>query len=316
MKRSVSERIGGVLAATVILAASLPAVVVAADPPPTLSGEFLSAYPAYISTSTVNIVATCDPNGTSTISWSVSGDAIGPYPGTFVETGSATLGPQTAPAYVNGLQLGYLVSVEAFFAIDSPTGQVIGSKRLTSTTASLSDVGGCRNLNSFVLADLSTASGTFRRVLAQSMAYEAVIITGDAAYLDAGSTGVLLEHFDGTGMAEIDVVQEGFISSESAVLAASDGRATGGGRVADVTFGFTAMRDKAGTKGRCAVVDAPADVMVRCLDVLSIVVSGNRATIYGNGLFNDTPVRYRMDVIDVAESGAGADSWTIRVSNG
>lgn len=314
MKTSVSKRLGGSLVATLILASTLPGVVAAASPPPTLTGEFLSAFAQVIPTSTVDIVATCDPSGTSTISWSVSGDASGPYVGTFVETGSATVGPQTAPAYVNGMQLGYLVSVEAFFAIDSPTGQVIGSKRLT--TATTSDLGGCRDLDGFVLPDQTLATGTFRRVLAQSMAYEAIVVVGDAAYLDSGTTGVLLEHFAGTGMAEIDVVQEAFTSSQSGVVAATGGRATGGGRVGDITFGFNAANVNAGAKGRCAVVDAPAEVMVKCLDVLSIVVSGNRATIYGNATINDTPVRYRMDVIDVEESGAGADSWTIRLSNG
>ncbi|HEU0235887.1 MAG TPA: post-COAP-1 domain-containing protein [Candidatus Limnocylindrales bacterium] len=297
-----------------ILVASLPGVVVAASPPPTLTGEFLSAFPDAIPSSSVDIVASCDPGGSSTISWSASGDAFGPYPGTFIETGSATVGPQTAPAFVNGLQLGFLVSVEAFFTIDSPTGQVIGSKRLTS--ASSSDLGGCRNLDGYVLPSGGVASGTFRRVLAQSMSYEALVITSDGAYLDSGSAGTLLEHFDGTGIAEIDAVQEGLTSTQSTVIDATGGRATGGGRVGDVTFGFTAMKDKSGPKGRCAVVDVPAGAIVKCLDVLYISVADGRATIYGNAVFGETPVRYRMEVTDVTESGAGADGWTIRLSNG
>lgn len=314
MTKSVSARTSGLFAAAVFLAGSLgvPAVAVAADPPPTLTGEFLSAFPAAIPTSTVALVATCDPGGTSTIAWSVSGDAFGPYPGTFVETGTATVGPQTAPAFVNGMQLGYLLTVEAFFAIDSPTGQVIGSKRLTGS----SDLGGCRDLANFVLPGGGLASGTFRRVVAQSMSYEAIVITGDAAYLDAGTTGVLLEHFAGTGMAETDAVQEAFTSSQQALVAATGGRATGGGRVGEVTFGFNAASDTTGAKGRCAVVDASAEVMVKCLDVGSVVVSDNRATILGNALFNGAAVRYRMDVADLAEPGGGSDSWTIRLSNG
>lgn len=309
-----SKRAGGIVAATILLGASLPSMVVASTPPPTLSGEFLSAFPDAIPTSSVDIVAACDPDGSSTISWSASGEAFGPYEGTFVETGSATVGPQTANAYVNGIQLGYLVSVEAFFSIDSPTGQVIGSKRLTG--ASSSDLGGCRDLDGFVLPDGSVASGTFRRVLAQSMSYEALVLTGDEAWLDSGSAGTLLEHFAGTGMAEIDVVQEAFTSGQSEVVAASGGRATGGGRVGDVTFGFTAAKNKTGTKGRCAVVDVPSETTVRCLDVLSIVVSGNRATIYGDALFGETSVWYRMEVTDLEEAGAGSDSWSIRLSNG
>ena len=314
MQKSGSPMRAGILGAALILAASLPGVVVAATPPPTLTGEFLSAFPAFIPTSTVDIVASCDPAGTSTISWSVSGDAFGPYPGTFVETGTATVGPHTAPAFVNGLQLGPLLTVEAFFAIDSPTGQVIGSKRLTSQTSS--DLGACYDLQGYVLPDDSIASGTFRRVSASSMSYEALIIAGDAAYLDSGATGVGLEHFAGTGMAEIDSVQEAFTSTQSAVVQASGGRATGGGRVGEVTFGFTAATDKSGPKGRCAVVDATGDVMVKCLDVGVIAVVGNRATITGNALYNGLAVRYRVDVVDAAESGANADRWSIRLSNG
>jgi len=317
MSTSVSQRRGGILGATIVLAASLglPGAVVAADPPPTLTGAFLSAFPEFIPTSTVDIVASCDPDGTSTITWSVSGDAFGPYAGTFVETGTATLGPQTAPAFVNGLQLGYLLTVDAFFAIDSPTGQVTGSKRLT-VTGSLGDLGGCYDLQDFILPDGSTASGTFRRVSASSMSYEALIIAGDAAYLDSGTTGVGLEHFAGTGMAEIDSVQEAFTSTQSEVVQALGGRATGGGRIGEVTFGFTAASDKSGPTGRCAVVDATGDVMVKCLDVDIVAVVGNRATITGTALFNDLAVGYRMDVIDADESGANADSWSIRLSNG
>ena len=314
MSRSAFRRAGGIAVATMILTSALgmPAPALAVTPPPTLTGEFLSAFPAFIPTSTVDIVATCDPAGTSTIAWSVSGDAFGPYPGTFVETGTATVGPQTAPAFVNGLQLGYLVLVEAFFAIDSPTGQVIGSKRLTGTT----DLGGCRDLDDFIAPDGTHVSGTFRRVAALSMAYEAIVITDDAAYLDSGTSGLLLEHFAGTGIAEVDAVQEAFTSTQSALVAATGGRATGGGRVGDVTFGFTAASDKAGTKGRCAVVDATADVMVKCLDATSVAVSGNWAVILGNAVFNGAAVRYRMDVTDLEESGSGSDSWTIHLSNG
>jgi hypothetical protein len=314
MRTSISRRACAILAAALCLAASLPGAAIAATPPPTLTGEFLSAFPAFIPTSTVDIVATCTPNGSSTISWSVSGDAFAPYPGTFVETGTATVGPQTAPWFVNGIQLGYLVTVEAFFAIDSPIGQVIGSKRLTAPA--VFDLGGCRDLDGFVLPDRNVASGTFRRVNAQSMTYDAIIIVGDTAWTDTGSTGVLLEHFAGTGMAQVEVVQEAFTSSQTGVLAATGGRATGGGRVGDVTFGFNASKSNAGAKGRCAVVDIQAEVMVKCLDVLTMAVIGNRATIIGNATVNGSAVRYRMDVVDAEESGAGADSWTIHLSNG
>jgi len=64
-----------------------PAVSLAApQPKPTLTGE------TFIGVLTVT--ATCDPTSNSTISYSVTGTATGPYPGTFTESGTATLGPQ------------------------------------------------------------------------------------------------------------------------------------------------------------------------------------------------------------------------------
>jgi hypothetical protein len=56
--------------------------------------------------------------------------------------------------------------------------------------------------------------------------------------------------------------------------------------------------------------------MIRCVDVTAIVVSRNRATIFGRALAADLAVGYRMDVIDVDESGRSADAWSIRTSSG
>lgn len=308
--------IGGAMVAAAI---GIP-VVVGATPPPTLSGEFLSALPAFNPSATVEIVADCDPDGTSTISWSASGEATAlfgtaPYPGTFVETGMATIGVQDGgPGFVNGIALGLPISVEVFFAIDSPVGQVIGTKRLTGTTTFRQ--GACRDLEGFVLPDGSIATGTYRRVAVQWGAYEALIITDTGAYLDSGDADTFLEHYAGTTMAEIDSVQESFRSGLSAVVPAPGGRATGGGRVGDASFGFTAQSDKSGPKGRCALVDAPAEVTIKCLDVGIIGVIGSKATITGNALFNDVAVRYRIVTVDADESGAGVDSWSISLSNG
>jgi hypothetical protein len=309
------RRPGVILAAMLAGAVATPGPAGAITPPPPLTGEFLSAFPEFIPTSTIDIVADCDPAGTSTISWSVSGDAVGPYPGTFVETGTATIEPQDGPLAVNGILLGDIVTLDAFFSIDSPVGQVMGSLRMVATTASR--MGGCHDLDDFLLADGEhRATGAYRRLFMQWGAYEALIVADGAAYLDRGRGDVLLERFRGTGMQNVDAVQGSLQSDLAEVIAAPPGRATGGGRVGDVTFGFTALRDKSGPKGRCAVVDVPADVRVSCVDVQVIGVAGNRATISGNALFNDVPVRYWMTVVDEAESGAGADTWSISLSNG
>jgi len=75
-------------------------------------------------TSTVS--GTCNPLGTSTFTFTVTGLATGPYFGTFTESGTVTLGPFGAP----GGSLA-ATSFESTFTIDSPTGTVNGAKSLT-----------------------------------------------------------------------------------------------------------------------------------------------------------------------------------------
>jgi hypothetical protein len=310
----IRRRIGLALIGTMFIASAIATPAMAALPP-RLTGEFLLAEP-------VDVQADCHPAGTSTISWSASGTAFGPYPGTFVETGTATVGPHTALQYVNGFQLGFVTTADVYFAIDSPIGQVVGSKRLVAPSST--DWGACYDFENRPLPPPSDLiiTGTFRRLFASSLEYEATISAGEGTFLDAGASGLLLEEFhavvvSGTGtVGDADVINEGFTSSLSAVVPAPSGRTTGGGRVGDVTFGYTAGRDNSGPKGRCAVVDQASETMVRCLDVTAIVVAGNQATFYGNALVGDTATRYRIDVIDADESGTGADSWSISTWSG
>jgi hypothetical protein len=305
----------GLALATSMLTASAIAAPVAAAAPPTLTGVVLVADP-------IDVQADCDPAETSTISWSASGTAFGTYPGTFVETGTATVGPHTLLQYVNGFQLGPVVTADVFFVIDSPVGQVVGSKRLV--VPSPTDWGACYDFENRPLPPPSdlVITGTFRRLIPLDLTYEATIATPEGTFLDSGTSGLLLEEFhavvvSGTGsIGDADVINEGFTSSQSGVVTATPGRTTGGGRVGDVTFGYTAGRDNSGPKGRCAVVDRESETMVRCLDVTAIAVSGNEATFYGNALVGDTATRYRIHVVDADESGAGADSWSISTLSG
>jgi len=303
-------------AAIALISAALPAATVGSTPPPTLTGEFLSAWPIplYESGSSVDVVASCNATGTSTIAWSAAGNAYGPYPGTFVETGTATIGPLDGSAsYVNGIPLGRVLSIDAFFTINSSVGQVSGSKRLTTSTDSQ---GGCADLVNYTLPDGSgPVNGEFRRLFSNNMTYDALVDAGGMLYLDSGTVGTSLERFIGTGITQVNVVQEA-LSSSTQVAASSNGRTTGGGQVGGVAFGFNALADKSGPKGRCAVVDADADVIVKCLNVSTIVVSGNKAYVFGNATYNGAALTYRMDVTDNGEPGIGLDRWSIQLSNG
>jgi len=120
-------------------------------PPPTLTGESLAAglftTPAGLGSIAITS-ATCKPAASSSFSYQVSGPAAGPYPGTFTESGTVTMGPQnitTGFSNPTALITGWTVS----FTITSPAGSVTGTKTLPTgatgvgicTTASQSPVG-------------------------------------------------------------------------------------------------------------------------------------------------------------------------------
>jgi hypothetical protein len=91
---------------------------------------------------------------------------------------------------------------------------------------------------------------------------------------------------------------------------------TGGGRVQPpgpstpelVAFSLSAHGGPNGPQGTCRLVDAAANVEVRCLDVSSLVVTGPSATIAGIASVNDTLSLYQ---IEVSDGGAqGIDTFT------
>jgi hypothetical protein len=93
--------------------------------PPTLTGEELFAHNGVAGA--VATVGKCETNGTSssTFTFTASGNATGPYPGAFTETGTFTLGPSSAGK-------GRVESFTASFTITSTTGQVSGEKSLSN----------------------------------------------------------------------------------------------------------------------------------------------------------------------------------------
>jgi hypothetical protein len=103
---------------------------------PSLTGEFLS------STTVATITDfDCDDTGGS-LSFSAAGIAAGPYPGTFTETGTVTLGPRDIPIPgMPGQFVAPILSFEAEFTITSVLGTVMGSK--TMTAPSDANVGFC-----------------------------------------------------------------------------------------------------------------------------------------------------------------------------
>jgi hypothetical protein len=117
-------RVGGFAVAVCLSALfSVPAALAQSVAP--LTGETLITSEAG-DPGTSQVVGTCNPLGTSTFSFTVTGVAVGPlFPGTFVESGSFTLGPVGFP----------IESFEATFTITSAAGTVTGTKSLTGATS-------------------------------------------------------------------------------------------------------------------------------------------------------------------------------------
>jgi hypothetical protein len=89
----------------------------------------------------------CDKAGTTTVNFTAQGSALGPYFGTFIETGSFTIGPQTDTS-IDTRGVGAITAFQATFTINStsPMGTVTGSKQLSPTaptSPSLAVFGSC-----------------------------------------------------------------------------------------------------------------------------------------------------------------------------
>lgn len=97
------------------------------------------------------------------------------------------------------------------------------------------------------------------------------------------------------------------------------GHVTGGGRIAgpagDVSFTVHAENKDGTLKGDCSVRD-PAGFAVECLNVQALVVSGNRAIIFGDATQNGTSTMYAIEVTDNGEPGTGNDTFSIITAAG
>ena len=304
------------LASLVLMSAllALPGAVMADSAAP-LTGEFLVAEGAGL-----DVTAACSKTGTSTISYAASGTAYGPYPGTFTEVGTVTIGQATTGFFSLGFPIKGVTTLEAFFTIDSPAGQVTGSKRLVAQSGEV--VGLCEDFTDYEFppGSGSLISGSYQRVCAcpYGLSYEALIATTTGTFQDQGQSGVLIEELQltaGSGVAEADVFNEAF-SSSSIVQVSTAGKATGGGQIdPGIAFGFHA-KSNGGLKGGCTVIDQTADVTVKCLDVTAYFQTATKATFAGTATVNGAPTRYRIVVEDIAESGAGADRFSMTTDSG
>jgi hypothetical protein len=115
-----------VLAVTLAMSLVAPAATVRATGALDLTGERLFASAAVAGAGQDAVTWHCEQNGTSTFSFIATGIATGPYPGTFVATGSGTIGAQFVPPN-QGVQVGPINTWESAFTITWAGGTIMGT---------------------------------------------------------------------------------------------------------------------------------------------------------------------------------------------
>src|SRR5687768_16248093 len=110
----------------------VPAAPAAAQPNApvvTLTGEILNTEDRTSDPrGTFDAQVTCNADGTGSIAFQVEGIALGPYPGTYTEQGTATFGAtEAAGTFLEGLSP--ILSFTASFKIVSGTTEITGTKQ-------------------------------------------------------------------------------------------------------------------------------------------------------------------------------------------
>jgi hypothetical protein len=167
----------------------------------TLTGETLRQHTAFDGTTTGNC-STDQATGETSYSFDFSGFATGPYPGTFTEHIDVTIGPPGAPLPIEPfpdpvppgpnpsqfLAAGQLLSFDATFTIQSPNGDVSGSKTLFAVMPpDATHAGVCAEFTDMP-SPFGPVSGVYKDVRAFNLVYEATISTPDGTFTDGGTS--------------------------------------------------------------------------------------------------------------------------------
>ena len=169
----------------VVCAAALSGAAAAQAVGPTLELEDLLAPPE-----TFAATYSCNTAATSTVSWTASGAATGPYPGTFTLSGTLTIGPQTLPGAHppgpgnEGTVAGPVESFQETFTIVSGATTITGTKTLDPQATSGTQ-GTCEQVTLFPVLDFFDGHGTVVEVNTQTR-YEAQIQAPAGTTSDGG----------------------------------------------------------------------------------------------------------------------------------
>ena len=287
--------------------------------PPSLEGEQFYAIEApQFSSGTVDVSGSCTPTAgtTSTVTYQASGLATGPYPGTFTESGTLTA-TVTTLASNPFVGIGSVVTWTAEFTIDSPVGDVTGTKTRSLLVP---------ESEFFHCFGYAPPVQHFQAIDARAyLSYEATIRPADGgAFRDEGEALAEVTELECPGplcfSEPYEFFSEYFYLSTGVLPVDTSGKATGGGQVMSgsnplerVTFGFNVRKDENGTrlKGTCNVLDHATRTHVKCLTVTGYQQIGNTATWQGTAEVNGVREHYRITVQDNGEPNRGIDTFSI-----
>jgi hypothetical protein len=276
-------------------------------PQPSLAGEVMLAGANSGAPGSTAFAVTLWCGGTAPSHWtySASGVASGPYPGTFTENGTV---------YVDATGLGEpgtVLSIHADFTIASGTTIVTGSKDLKVVAT---NTGSC-----------SAGASSYDAKFVTAATYSATIDTASGSFTDAGSASYDTERSESFDISQTPSVSLGGISrfrssfdTSSGVVSTSPSKGTmvGAGLTnSGVVFGVFAKSNSSGLIGMCGAFDFVRHTLIRCLTVDSFVISGSSATMTGDAMVNSTKTRYRIDVTDLGDVGH-RDTFKIQTDSG
>jgi hypothetical protein len=190
-----------------------------------LSGETFETVPGLGQQTTFGAYS-CDKDGTTVIPFQTEGAALGPYVGSFTETGTITIGPQTNTT-IDSRGVGAILGFQASFTITSqfPVATVTGTKQLAPTSptpANFSALGRCD-------PDGSSPPDTdmFALVSDPFVLYTAQINAVTGTRTDNGTGSFVIRSV--TNPASPTSFQESFTSTEPECEDGNNGNGQGGG---------------------------------------------------------------------------------------
>ena len=299
----------GVLVAASAVAGHGALGAAAQVPPASLSGENLEGGDLFAQPGGTTITAmNCNPAGNSSLSFTATGIAMGPYTGTFTESGTVSFGPETQN-FGFPYPVGLVTDFTAQFTITSDAGTVTGSKGFNGSVTPPPPFG-----PSVAFCDAPGGSG-FGIDVTQGT-YTASIQTATGTATDLGTTGIVANG-PSSGLPS-GSFGEDFVSSQPAV-----------GPPATVTLSPAAATNAVGTSHTVTAMVADASGQPVPDTVVQFTVAGDvnttgSCTTDANGQCDFTyqgPVLPGQDVITgcagpdaTPPCGTATKSWFLPAS--